>query len=568
MFNFLKQKTQAFLNKILNSFWVAQLLPKKMRLYLIVCVFVGLLVPLADYFFATILQHSLYFLKVIQVPNSYLMNILGNNFKLCIVFLLVTGIMRGVFSGLKQMISAVLLSRFVVIYRKRVLENFINSRDYNSSDAITLFSEVIPSVGNSVFHFSLMISSFVSLILLIFFSLTISFKVTLLIAFLVLLFWLIMNVVIKKVQVIGEEIEVSTDKISRKFVEGIKNHFLIRVYGKINSFANDCSSLLDSYGKSYFSYSYFSMVSTALPLFSSTIIITLLIYLLGNSFIWLEPEKFLLLIFVLMRASQALGEFSNSLTITSLSKPLIKRLLKIPQKNIERNDIDSLTHEPHDFIKLNSIEIKELNYTLVHNQKKLIQNLSLSLVKGDVLLIKGPSGAGKSTLISLIIGLLEGDSGKILINNENANDQVFRDLRSAIGYVGSEPYFIKGTIADNLLYLISENRRHLMSTEEIWKVLKICNMDDYVKSLPGGLEHIITDSINFSAGQKQRLAIASALVRKPELLILDEATANLDIGNEAEVFVNLSNYLKDHITIIVSHRSSLDHLASKVINII
>ncbi len=177
-------------------------------------------------------------------------------------------------------------------------------------------------------------------------------------------------------------------------------------------------------------------------------------------------------------------------------------------------------------------------------------------------MIKGESGSGKSTLLSLILGMYQPVSGQITINGFEINS--IRDyLYERIAYVGPDPYLIKGTLRENLLY----GNSTYLDDKKLIETLKLVQCETLLNSLPDGLNTILNEAAKLSTGQKQRLAIAKALLRHPKLLIMDESTANLDHKTEKEIIDNLKNILGSITSVIVSHKDIFDPLATKKLNL-
>jgi len=174
----------------------------------------------------------------------------------------------------------------------------------------------------------------------------------------------------------------------------------------------------------------------------------------------------------------------------------------------------------------------------------------LKINPGDFYGIKGTSGKGKSTLLMLITGILRPQQGNIFIDSEQPEDFFNRD-GNRIGYVGAEPYLVRGTLYENLLYGL----KYRPSEKELWNALKKASADSFVKEV--GLDYKINeDHSGISAGQKQRLCIARAFLNDPTLLILDEATSNLDIHTEKKILDELKMLKGKVTTIFVSHRAA------------
>lgn len=207
-----------------------------------------------------------------------------------------------------------------------------------------------------------------------------------------------------------------------------------------------------------------------------------------------------------------------------------------------------------------TIQISNLSYSYKASTI-VFSNLNLSIPPGQITGILGESGKGKSTLLMLIAGILRPDSGSITISGYEAR-QFFENPKNRISYAGAEPFLIKGTIKENLLYGI----KHSVTQEEISTALKHSQLEDFIEEY--GLNHKINeDTSGISAGQKQRICITRAILNQPSLLILDEATSNLDTANEKIILENLKS-LSNLMTIIyVSHKKDTLWFCDKIFNL-
>jgi ATP-binding cassette subfamily B protein len=178
--------------------------------------------------------------------------------------------------------------------------------------------------------------------------------------------------------------------------------------------------------------------------------------------------------------------------------------------------------------------------------------VSINIAPGQSVAFVGPSGSGKSTMLSLLLGFVRPDSGRILLDSRDMQQMDLRTYRRFVGVVTQDPVFFSGTIFENVAY-----GHHDFSEKEVEKALEESNAWEFVRTLPGGIHcRIGSAGINLSGGQLQRLAIARALVRDPRILILDEATSALDIDSELAVQQALESIMKNRTTFIVAHRVS------------
>lgn len=185
-------------------------------------------------------------------------------------------------------------------------------------------------------------------------------------------------------------------------------------------------------------------------------------------------------------------------------------------------------------------------------KEKILKNISLHIKKGQKVAFVGESGSGKTTIAKLLMNFYEIESGQIEINFHKIQDIDKGLLRDKIGYVSQNYFFFSGTIKENLLFVKPD-----LTYEKMTEVCKLVQMHDYIESLHYKYDTSLEENAaNLSAGQRQRLSIAKALIRNPEILIMDEATSNLDVINEMKIEKALDNYEVKNTRIIIAHRLS------------
>ncbi len=206
-------------------------------------------------------------------------------------------------------------------------------------------------------------------------------------------------------------------------------------------------------------------------------------------------------------------------------------------------------------------EITISNLTFQYGTRKhIIKDMSLSIKKNEKVAIVGESGSGKTTLARLLLGFYDVDKGCIKFGDKDICDINKKTLRKKIAYVSQEPYFFKGTLKENILF----GNDDLVSEEDIMKVLKQVRLDKYIEENPEGIHTKLQENAtNLSGGQRQRLSLARALIRKPEVLILDEATSNLDVITEKSITESI-DHIEGMTIIVIAHRLSTIKRCDKI----
>jgi ATP-binding cassette subfamily B protein len=183
---------------------------------------------------------------------------------------------------------------------------------------------------------------------------------------------------------------------------------------------------------------------------------------------------------------------------------------------------------------------------------EVLRDISFKCEPGTFTAIVGPSGAGKSTISGLLPRLYDVTEGSILINGTDIRETSILDLRALIGIVTQDSHMLHESIGDNLRYAKTD-----ATDDEIWQACDAAQIGAFIRSLPNGLDTVVGErGHRLSGGEKQRLAIARLLLKAPQIVILDEATAHLDSENEALVQVALKVALSGRTSIVIAHRLS------------
>lgn len=210
-----------------------------------------------------------------------------------------------------------------------------------------------------------------------------------------------------------------------------------------------------------------------------------------------------------------------------------------------------------------TVEFKNVSFRYPHASEDELSNISFKIEKGQTLAIIGATGSGKTTLISLIPRFYDATEGEVLVDGVNVKNYKFDTLYDKLGYVTQKAVLFAGSIRENVFFGESAAPE---TDEELKNAIELSQAEEFVDKLPDGTEHMISQmGRNVSGGQKQRLSIARALSRKPEILVFDDSFSALDYKTDAKLREGLNEELKDTTKIIVAQRISTIRHADKII---
>jgi len=262
------------------------------------------------------------------------------------------------------------------------------------------------------------------------------------------------------------------------------------------------------------------------------------------------------MIFYVVQLSAPILNFSMFLTDYKKAVGASERIYEIYQEEAEKRGDD------HNQPITNHQDITFDNVSFGYEDNPVIKDLSLSIRSGEVTAFVGPSGSGKSTLFSLIERLYPIDHGQILYGNQPIDDISLKYWRQKIGYVMQSNAMMSGTIRDNLTYGVYSE----VDEETLIHYTKMARCYDFIMAFPQGFDTEIGErGTKLSGGQRQRIDIARSFIKNPDILLLDEATANLDSESEFYIQQALNELMKDRTTIVIAHRLATIKKANQIV---
>lgn len=263
--------------------------------------------------------------------------------------------------------------------------------------------------------------------------------------------------------------------------------------------------------------------------------------------------EFILYVNMLTWPVASLGWVSSMVQEAAASQKRINEFLKIQP--------DIVNNHPEKTIIQGVIEFKNVSFTYEDTNINALKNISFSVHKGETLAILGKTGSGKSSILSLISRLYDIKNGKILIDNKEISQVNLYDLRNNIGIVPQDAFLFSDTIENNIKFG-KENASH----QEVVEAATKADVHDNIINFTKQYETILGErGITLSGGQKQRVSIARAIIKNPEILLLDDCLSAVDTETEETILNNLFEFCKNKTTIIVSHRVSSAKNANRII---
>jgi ABC-type multidrug transport system fused ATPase/permease subunit len=369
---------------------------------------------------------------------------------------------------------------------------------------------------------------------------------------------------------------VLNDKLHHSIKKIFDNLLMIRIYRLESREKGNVLTILDEYLLRTRRSNFLSLLSENIPsALGAVVIVGLIIVQLENNY--LEQLNFISFLYLFLRFVQVLGQLAGFVGIGVSNAPYFrkayhffrslddkvssqsgllfvdvgtKRAVVTLNEPTTANDL-----YPNFDVAAPVIQINNIDFGF--SDDLIIKNLSVSVQSGEQLVITGPSGSGKSTLLSLMMGLEQPVAGSITIGNKTP-DQFVDQHGGSIGFAGPDPFIIEGSIRENLLF----GNHFAVEEEDLLAMLRRLKMDEWLERIDCNLDlRFGHGKAAASTGQRQRISIARALLRRPKLLVLDEVTANLDSVTELELLSVVSKLKGFTTTVIVTHRPAMAQYA-------
>lgn len=362
---------------------------------------------------------------------------------------------------------------------------------------------------------------------------------------------IISSVLSKKIKVVQKKIVSETTALAGSTTESLRNIELVKSLGlstqeikRLNSTTDKILVLELKKVKYVRSLSFIQ--GTLVNLLRNGILLLMLYLIFAGRISVGEFFSLFIYSFFIFGPLQELGNIINIYRETEVSLDNFKKILSTPK--------EKKPSKPVDLGSITSLEFDRVKFKHQSANRNALENISFKTGKGETIAFVGPSGSGKTTLVKLLVGLYHPIEGRVLYNGISGTDIDLDELRERIGFVTQDTQLFSGTIRENLLFV-----RPNATDEECLHVMRKAACQNLLARADKGLDTVIGEGgVKVSGGEKQRLSIARALLRQPNILVFDEATSSLDSLTEEEITETIRDVsvISDHITILIAHRLS------------
>jgi len=367
------------------------------------------------------------------------------------------------------------------------------------------------------------------------------------------------NLLSKRIKGIQKNIVTETTALAGSTTESLRNIEIVKSLGLTNQevirLNNNTYKILGLELRKVKSIRSLSFIQGTMVNFLQQMITLTLLYLIFKNIV--TPGQYLSLMFYGFFIFGPMQEIGNIIISYREAEASLQNFDRLMKKEVEEKPL-----HPKQIGAIEELEFKHVSFKHQSAQYKALNNISFDLKNGETIAFVGPSGSGKSTLVKLLVGLYRPQEGNIFYNGINGKEFDFDELRNQIGFVTQDTQLFAGTIKENLLFV-----NPAATEEELAVALQKSSCTALLERAEKGIETVIGEGgLKLSGGEKQRIAIARALLRKPHLLIFDEATSALDSITEEEITTTIKNISKEkeQITVLIAHRLSTIMHADKI----
>lgn len=471
---------------------------------------------------------------------------------------------RIVITLLYTFVTASFGERLVVRFKEKIFKNYLAQRyqDWTNQNHSQLTKTIVVDSN----HIGLIIKAILTalsevFVVLCLYSLMLiaNWKITLVFTLVVFIKLLTLTKpVARKIKKIGAKRQTAYRQLFELLNRSFGNFQYIKLQSNdfINKLHKQCWTIAKNESITKIHYNTLSITPRLfLETLGFSLVILLLVYLLyktQGSLVYILPtlSLYVLALYRLLPSINHIIGSYNTIFYYHKSIDIVSEKMAISKENIGNGVVTFANN-----IQLNNVCFQ------YSDEIRVLDNINLTINKGEKIAFIGDSGAGKSTLVDLIIGLYNPKSGNLMIDNNTINENNVQSWRAQVGYIPQQIYLFDGTVAENVCFGREIDKDKLIS------VLKQANIFDFLQQKSGVSTLVGEGGVQLSGGQKQRIAIARALYGNPEVLVLDEATSALDNKTESKIMDEIYKISANKTLIIIAHRLSTIKHCNKIYRI-
>jgi|TARA_B110000027_G_scaffold108345_1_gene115463 subfamily B ATP-binding cassette protein MsbA len=461
----------------------------------------------------------------------------------CLYFAKATMISVG--ESIKKLLQADMINSLIkadtqLIDRKHT-GKFISNLTYDTGHITNLSSHVILGI----FKDSL---TLIGLLTVMFYQ---NWKLSLISIILIPLASISAKVLGKRMSKVVTQAQEKSGLLNSYLIELFKNHKLVKIFQREEYESQRAYKYLDELKKKSEKIETVNVRNSPIMETLTGVMIAIIIFYSGKLIAQNEIDinNFFSFLAAMMLAYQPVRSLSNQNISINQGLSAAKRIFPIID---HKNDILENHDDKELFISKGNIQFKDVNFKYNKEEKEILKLVNLDFEGGKMTSLVGHSGSGKSTILNLIPRFYNVLSGEITIDNQSINKTKIFSLREKISLVSQDTTLFDDTIKNNIAYANLD-----ASDEEIIEAAKHSHSEDFINSLPNKYETIIGENgVRLSGGEKQRLSIARAMIKKSPIILLDEATSSLDAETENKIQEAINVLIKDRTTIVIAHRLS------------
>lgn len=421
---------------------------------------------------------------------------------------------------------------------------------YTNGEIISRISNDIDAVSDGLQEtFTQILRSFVDLVGIVIMMLSISIQLSLLTFLVIPISLVLVSFIVSKSQKYFEAQKKVLGNLNSQIEETYAGHFIIKAFNQEKNIVQDFEEInQELYHVSWKSNVLSGLMQPIIKLVSN----------MGYVFICIVGANLVLKGKIKIGDIQAFIQYSRQFMHPLIDSTEIVSIMQSVTASAERVfeilDYEEMEKEENQVVLKDvqgKVEVKNVSFSY-QKEEELITNLTFTAKPGQTIAIVGPTGSGKTTIVNLLMRFYEIDDGEILIDGVSTKSMTREDVRSLFGMVLQDTWAFTGTILDNLKYAKSD-----ATMEEVVEACKLAHADSFIRSLPNGYHFLLNEEAsNISAGQKQLLTIARAILANKPILILDEATSNVDTRTEILIGKAMNNLMKGRTSFVIAHRLS------------